>query len=527
MTMPMKGRMVRAGVALAMAAAPVPRAAAQEPGCQEVATVGDRCPDWIATYDGEAGGAAFMSVDVPAAVAVAPGGGPVFVTGRGNANQTGSDIVTVAYDPATGAERWVASHAGPGKADDRATDVAVSSDGSSVFVAGVENRSNARNVRSVTIAYDAATGAIRWLSTQSGVASYEDTVRVGVSPDAERVYVATRERASEGTTGLVVRALDAATGSEVWSGRHPAADKVLKPSLAVSPDGRRVFVGATEGYDSEQGADYLVTAFGADEAGQAGELLWTARYDGPYTNDLLHAMAMAPDGSAVYATGESEGPWRNDAATVAFGAEDGATLWVSRFETVGWDAGHAVAVSPDGSRVYVAGVADDQDQMLLSAFLISSQDALVVAYDAATGEQDWFDLAGVPGFLDERAVAVGVSAGGTVHAAGYSAATFNGQQGPSGGGGGSFDSKGNSYSHSFNTGNATVVTLAYSPEGEREWVARQAAPPGGNTAYAVALAHPGDGSDVFVAAARFQPYADSEHQETSNLADFLTLGFRS
>ena len=487
--------------------------------CQQIAPATDRCPDWLAVYDGGTGPGEFLGVDRPAAVSTSPDGSAVFVTGHSAHDETGLDIVTIAYDPATGSQGWAARHAGPGDGRDEASSLAVSPDGSRLFVAGVESATDISKVRSVVIAYDATTGAQLWTRTQPGISLPGDDAAIEVSPDSELVYVVTKQASPDDSTDLVVRALNARTGTEEWSGRQALAEEALGAALAVSTD--RVFIGATEGYRSEADADYLVAAFQAGQTG--GEHLWTARYDGPYERDLLRALEVATDGSAVFATGESDGAWRTDAATVAFGAQDGAQLWVSRFETIGWDAGYDLAVQ--GDHVYVAGTAEDHDLMVLSANMISSRDALLVAYDTATGSQEWFDLSGAPGFTDERSLAVDVAADGRVFATGWSAPALA-DYGPVGGGGTTFDKDG-STSHSYNTSTTSIATLAYSADGALEWSSRIAAAPDGTTVHAAGLAAAPDGSGVYVTASLGRTYGDSAFGETSNYTDYLTMGFRS
>src|SRR5262249_8114395 len=107
------------------------------------------------------------------AEAVSPDGSKVYVTG-----ESGS---TVAYDAATGVRVWGAFHA-------RApfSSVAVSPDGGTVYVLGEIGR----KINFLTVAYDAATGAKRWQATYNGPANDSDfPTKVAVSGDGSKVFV--------------------------------------------------------------------------------------------------------------------------------------------------------------------------------------------------------------------------------------------------------------------------------------------------------------------------------------------------
>jgi hypothetical protein len=68
-------------------------------------------------------------------IAVSSDGTKVFITGS-SASATGGDYETIAYDASTGAKRWAERYNGPSDSRDEATSVAVSPNGSQVFVTG-------------------------------------------------------------------------------------------------------------------------------------------------------------------------------------------------------------------------------------------------------------------------------------------------------------------------------------------------------------------------------------------------------
>jgi hypothetical protein len=68
-------------------------------------------------------------------MAVSPGGGTVFVTGSSQ-EQHADGQATVAYNAATGAQRWVSWYNGPASLNDYAASLTAAPDGRSVFVTG-------------------------------------------------------------------------------------------------------------------------------------------------------------------------------------------------------------------------------------------------------------------------------------------------------------------------------------------------------------------------------------------------------
>jgi hypothetical protein len=86
---------------------------------------------WVSRYDGPAGTSAW-----PTAVAVSQDGSAVFVTGWSRDHNAPAGYVTVGYDSATGGQLWARRYSGPGKTFDVAGGIAVSPDGRIVFVTG-------------------------------------------------------------------------------------------------------------------------------------------------------------------------------------------------------------------------------------------------------------------------------------------------------------------------------------------------------------------------------------------------------
>jgi hypothetical protein len=232
------------------------------------------------------------------------------------------DYATLAYDASTGAKLWAKRYDGPPHDRDVATAVGMSPDGTTVFVTGYSTRP-ASFVDYVTMAYDASTGAKRWLKRYDGPASSDDAASaLAVSPDGSAVYV-TGNSYGSGNQDYATVAYEAMTGTERWVGRYngPGKGGDHAQALAVSPDGALVWVtGFSDGPMSDGANPYRDFATVAYDT-KAGTQSWVKRFDGPaHNDDSAFALAMRPDGSAVYVTGYSvaSNGWP-DYATAAYG----------------------------------------------------------------------------------------------------------------------------------------------------------------------------------------------------------------
>lgn len=127
---------------------------------------------------------------------------------------------------------------------------------------------------------------------------------------------------------------------------------------------------------------------------EAGALEWTLALG---TGSGLLALAAAPDGARVFATG-----WQGvDLLAVALDAATGDRLWSARESGAGPGVGFSVAASQDGRRAFVAGIFEDG----------TASNGFVAAYDAASGAQLWTrTLDELP---EDRAVALAPTPDGT------------------------------------------------------------------------------------------------------------------
>ena len=153
----------------------------------------------------------------------------------------------------------------------------------------------------MTLAYGAATGAKQRTATTSGVSG---RAAIAVSPDGSEVFV-TGQGGVDHTydTSDSVAALDAATGNALWSARLGNGNEYAA-SVAVNPDSSKVFVTGTPGpAKPPDGAAYYYETTAYDTV--TGAVLWTHNYDWPATRSESFAavVAVSPNESRVFVTG--------------------------------------------------------------------------------------------------------------------------------------------------------------------------------------------------------------------------------
>ena len=330
---------------------------------------------WTQRYNGPANDS-----DVATAVAVSPAGTTVFVTGTSETSTGGADYATIAYNAVTGAQLWVTRYHGAAHDSDVAKSVAVSPTGTTVFVTGYTSGSTTR--AALTAAYNATTGSPLWVMGYQG----HTASSVAVSPDGKDVFI----------TGDATAAYRATTGAQLWAKSYH--DRYAS-SIAISPDGTNVFVTGVK-YLTGALSDYITIGYRA-----SGARLWTQRYGDPAHDNAAAAVAVSPDGTKVFITGQ-----RGDArghlgfATIAYRAATGAPLWTQRYNKPAHaNTATSLAVSPTTGIVYVTGGSQAPNQ----------EDFATVAYGAAAGARLWVQGYNGPANGDDYATAVAVSPNGT------------------------------------------------------------------------------------------------------------------
>jgi DNA-binding beta-propeller fold protein YncE len=332
---------------------------------------------WTASYNGV--GNPFSAYDWPCCVAASPNGKLTFVTGV-TTTKYSKDYLTIAYNAATGVRTWLRHYNGPNTKDDSAASMAVSPDGDTVYVTG-SSTSKISGEDYLTIAYNAATGATRWAKRYNGPANTHDLAQsVAVSPSGSTLFVTGSSSGPTGRGFYATVAYNAATGAQRWVKRYgPGYGSSGATSVAVSPAGDKAFVtGYIMGTTSNW--DYATVGYNA----ATGAQLWVQRYNGPLNRlDQAFSVTASPAGDNVFVTGYSEDAnYHQGFLTVAYSAASGARKWIRRYTDPdnGPDTALKAAVSPNGNAVVVTGDGFDR---------FTTYDLTTVAYNTATGATLW------------------------------------------------------------------------------------------------------------------------------------------
>ncbi len=199
-----------------------------------------------------------------------------------------------------------------------------------------------------------------------------------ISPGSDRVYVTgfSWDNSLKSSQWATV-AFDTITGKQLWVSRHGAPGLFAFPSdVAVSPDGSRIYVTGQQNRLQQQSSYFLdATTIAYDAA--TGHQLWLATYRVPFADAFLNNIAVSPDGSRVYVSGgdTAGGDFgRNDTryVTLAYSASTGFQEWVAFRDNAGVDDDEVtMALDRSGKRLYIGGTAG------------------IVVYDTAHGAELW------------------------------------------------------------------------------------------------------------------------------------------
>lgn len=288
-------------------------------------------------------------------------------------------VAVFSRDSATGRLTYQQTIAASGVTLARA--MGFSPDGAYLYVAGDDSGSTGRLE---VFKRDALSSDLTFVGAYSnhtaGIDGMGGAAAVVVSPDGQHVYVS-----GTADDGIAVFSRDAAGGSlsfiaAVKNGIGGVSGLQKPGQLALSADGRHVYVSAS-------GSDDIVV-FARDTA--TGKLSFIQALANSQPDDLgvpvagldgVYGIAVSPEGSHVYATGDVDQAlvvWRRDPVTgrLSFAEE----LQNNLPGVDGLSKVLDVAVSPDGQNLYTAAA----DQSKVGVFGINAANlGLVMTADAA------------------------------------------------------------------------------------------------------------------------------------------------
>jgi len=293
---------------------------------------------WASRYNPTAAYGAYVT-----ALAVSPDGTTVYVTGDRRVSSRQAYAVVIAYAAATGRQRWLRYYKSAG-----ATSVAVSPDGKTVYVTG----------SALTLAYQ-ATGTLKWAAWYHNPYGQAAGSQIVAGPGGNAVYVVGAAQNTAGHWDIATFAYRAATGRCLWLARHYARGGGSE-RIAATPDGRTVIViGARNG---DRTGGYAIAAYNASN----GATRWTQLAPAAaYGSEVPDGLVIDPHGKAVFVASTPVGRGYD---TAAWSVAGGTLLWTSSYAAAKVWGPAAIARSGDGTRIFEAGSAGLNGGMIIVAY---------------------------------------------------------------------------------------------------------------------------------------------------------------
>lgn len=361
------------------------------------------------------------SDETPTAIALDPFGHRLAVAGTSSHDWETSDWLTTVMDTQTGAPLWTKSYDGPLHQSAFAGAITFDPSGRDVFVGGwadtkeetcwssTSDSSSSSwpcNLTSgVTAAYDAGTGALRWRDVEPSSIGSAGVTSLAVAPDGKHIFTGgwanttfddevisswSSEWCCIGGGGDAYRlnALGADEGKHLWNTSYHREDEQTVNDIAVSPDGRQLFVTGT-------GATLALLTSG-------GQRLWV---DAPGDLPFRYASDLEVTNGTIFVAGDERGLAGGTATITAIAGGDGSVRWTSDQQSTDETAFYDIAIDPSGSRIAATGDIGPWN----------TRDALTALFDARNGRTIWQSRyaasgdedAGVSVVLEQGRVVVG------------------------------------------------------------------------------------------------------------------------
>lgn len=381
---------------------------------------------WVQRYNGAAGG-------TDQAVSLAAfGSGNLYVTGTSTGLTTGSDIVTIKYDPLTGDTLWINSFAG--LSTDQVN--AITCDANAVYITG---RTFNINMNILTMKLDAATGSVLWIRTYNGPGNGGDNgLAVEVDPSGN-VYVAGVGIVA-GEQKVVILKYDssgnfAAGWPSIYTGPLSTVNDEAR-SLKVDAAGN---VYATGRANISGLADYLTLKLNS-----AGVIQWVKRHNGPHNSeDYCVSVVLDNSGANVFAGGTSFRGGVQNYFIIKYSSATGDSVRSATYDGPINNIDILSAMTIDNANnIYVTGY---------SFSASNGFDYVTLKYNSSLVQQ-WVSRYNGPGNSTDAAGYLTVDAYGNVYVTGRSVGSGT---------------------------NDDYATVMYNSAGTEKWVARYNGPAGG------------------------------------------------
>ena len=165
---------------------------------------------------------------------------------------------------------------------------------------------------------------------------------------------------------------------------HEAPSSESATAVQLSRDGSRVYTAVTTStvIDNESRPQWAVLAQDAAD----GTSLWSARWGEYGRYSFPTSVAVSPDGSLVYVSGSTRADFvaaDSQLVTIAFDSDSGDIVWEAVFDgnPNGLDNARDIVATRDGSSLLVAAIS--------TGTAGGDLDYVALSYDARTGEQRW------------------------------------------------------------------------------------------------------------------------------------------
>ncbi len=204
----------------------------------------------------------------------------------------------------------------------------------------------------MTIAYRASDGARLW-ARRVGDARYQDYARsLAVSPDGARVFTTGTSERSGGHATFTTVAFRSTTGRRIWTRRYegPPGSYDSVDAVEVDPAGKRVYVTGNEEL-ADGTEDYAIIAYRAS----TGIVAWERRYGAPPFGEDPLGLVVGRGGSSFFIVGTGPGEDGSYGFAASYRATDGRRMWTRTFDGPSYYAENGIGLNANGSQLYVIG----------------------------------------------------------------------------------------------------------------------------------------------------------------------------